>query len=194
LDDIQAEDCNIGVDRGTLFLLQNNIAVDYALGDFDSVTSEEFAEIRLMCKELNSCDPVNKDYSDTEMAVNWALTKKPSEIVILGAVGSRVDHTLANIHLLRKCLREGIACRIAGENEIYLVDKSLSVSSGHFTYVSVLPLTLRVAGVTLEGFQYPLNRATLHLGQSIGLSNKITEKKGRISVESGQLLVIKSKD
>jgi len=178
-----------------LFLLQNNIAVDYALGDFDSVTSEEFAEIRLMCKELNSCDPVNKDYSDTEMAVNWALTKKPSEIVILGAVGSRVDHTLANIHLLRKCLREGIACRIAGEkNEIYLVDKSLSVSSGHFTYVSVLPLTLRVAGVTLEGFQYPLNRATLHLGQSIGLSNKITEKKGRISVESGQLLVIKSKD
>lgn len=195
LEEVRAGDFIIGVDRGALFLLQNKIVVDYALGDFDSVTPEEFAAIREWCTEAVSCDPVAKDYTDSEMAVNWALARKPSEIVILGALGSRMDHSLANIHLLSRCLQEGIACRIVGEkNEISLVDKYTSVFSGLYTYVSILPLTFEVTGVTLEGFQYPLNRATLHLGQSIGISNNITEEVGKISVESGQLLVIKSKD
>lgn len=195
LEEIKPGDFIIGVDRGAWFLLQNKIMIDYALGDFDSVNPEEFAAIKAWCKGADSCDPVAKDYTDSEMAVNWALTRKPSEIIILGALGTRMDHNLANIHLLSKCLEEGINCKIIGErNEISLVDKYISVSCGRFTYVSILPLTFEVTGVTLEGFQYPLDRATLHLGQSIGISNKVTEKTGKISVESGQLLVIKSND
>lgn len=195
LEEIKPGDFIIGVDRGALFLMQNKIMVDYALGDFDSVTEEEFAAIKAWCREADSCDPVAKDYTDTEMAVNLALTRKPSEIVILGALGTRMDHNLANIHLLSKCLQAGITCRITGEkNEISLVGQDISVSRGNFAYVSILPLTGEVKGVTLEGFQYPLNLATLHLGQSIGISNKITGETGRISVESGKLLVIKSND
>lgn len=195
LEEIKNGDFLIGADSGALFLLKNKILVDYALGDFDSVTPEEFAAIKMWCQETSACDSVAKDYTDTEMALNWALTKNPSEIVIMGALGSRMDHNLANIHLLSKCMKEGISCRILGEkNEIYLVDKYACISSGHFTYVSVIPLSFEVTGVTLEGFLYPLNRATLCLGQSIGISNKITEETGIIKVESGQLLVIKSRD
>lgn len=195
LDEIRAGDFVIGVDRGVLFLLKNGIAVDYAMGDFDSVTPEEFAWIKLQCAEIAACDPVMKDYTDSELAVNWALARQPAEIVILGALGSRMDHTLANIHLLGRCRQEGIPCRIAGEkNEIAVIDRAASVSSGRFRYVSILPLTGEVTGVTLRGFRYPLNGATLRLGESIGISNVIVEETGQVSVESGMLLVIKSND
>lgn len=195
LEEIRSGDFIVGADRGALFLLQNKISVDYALGDFDSVTSEEFIAIKGWCQEAASCDPVEKDYTDSELAVIWALAQKPAEIVLLGVLGTRMDHSLANIHLLSKCLQKGISSRIVGEkNEIFLVDNDISISRGHYSYVSILPLTIEVTGITLEGFQYPLNRATLQLGQALGVSNKILGEIGKISVETGQLLVIKSED
>lgn len=187
----------LGTERGALFLLQNGMTPDLAIGDFDSVTVEERDEIKQRSRQFIDCDPVLKDYTDTEMAVEWAIRHKPREITLLGATGSRLDHTLANIHLLHKCDQVGIPCRIVNEkNELRLLSGTgeLTVQNGRFTYLSLLPLSMNVSGITLNGFRYPLERATLNIGQSLGISNILTGAEGQIQVESGQLLVIQSMD
>lgn len=195
LAEVRAGDFFLGVDRGALFLLRNNLQPHYAVGDFDSVTAEEFAEIRQRCGDLFCCDPVMKDHTDTELAFNWALEKKPGEIVLLGAMGTRFDHTLANVHLLHKGLKAEIPCRIIDEkNEVMIIDRRADVTGGRFTHISLLPFTAQVSGITLEGFQYPLHQAALSPGSSIGISNVLKGESGIISVGSGQLLVIKSMD
>lgn len=185
----------MGVDRGALFLLRNDLRPNYALGDFDSVSAEEYMEICQKCKEIVSFDAVLKDYTDTELAFNWALGKRPGAIILLGALGNRFDHSLANVQLLIKGLKKGIGCRIIGEkNEIVIIDNSATIVKGRFTNVSLLPLSAQVTGVTLEGFQYPLNNATLMMGNSLAISNALKEETGSIDIESGLLLVIKSMD
>lgn len=195
LEIIEAGDVIVGADRGALFLLRHGIRPDLAIGDFDSVSFEEYEEIQAGSDLLITCDPVMKDYSDTEMAFNWAVERRPESIIMLGALGSRFDHSLASIHLLRKAKQHGIQCKIVDEhNEIHLTDRRLEVRKGHFTACSLLPLTLEVTGITLAGFQYPLNNAKLDMGQSLGVSNVIIDEVAQITIDSGLLLVILSKD
>lgn len=195
LEDIREDDFLIGVDRGALFLVRHKRKPHLAIGDFDSVNTEELAEIQQQSDQFLTCDPILKDFTDTEMAFNWALERQPDEIVLLGVLGTRFDHTLANVHLLLKGLRAGILCRIIDEkNEVMLIDRPISVSKGRYSHLSLLPLTEQVTGITLEGFQYPLDNATLRIGDSLGISNVLLGKQGTIQVESGQLLVIKSMD
>ncbi len=110
----------------------------------------------------------------------------------------RLDHTLTNIHLLSKAESRGIrAVLIDANNEIRLVSqvsKQLRVERKDYKYVSLIPLTDRVTGVTLEGFRYPLQDAELTFGESLGISNELIEHWGSIELKSGKLLVIQSKD
>ncbi|UFJ40253.1 thiamine diphosphokinase [Brevibacillus humidisoli] len=195
LDEVQEGDVLVGVDRGALFLLQHGIVPAYAVGDFDSVNEAERSQIEQQVASVASCDPVMKDLTDTEMAFRWALTQQPTEIILLGAVGSRLDHTLANLHLLVEAQKATVPCRIVDEkNEVLLVDGTAQIKKRRYRYVSLLPLSTQVTGITLEGFLYPLHRATLTIGQSLGISNELLGSHGTVSVESGQLLLIQSLD
>ncbi len=195
LAELKDEDLIVGADSGALFLVRHGIKPDIALGDFDSVSGEEMEQIRQYSKQLIACDPIMKDLTDTEMAFNWSLKMQPREMVLLGATGSRFDHTLANVHLLRRAAQRGIACKIVdASNEITLVTDEAVLRKSRFPYVSLLPLSMEVTGITLEGFQYPLERATLTLGQSLGVSNAIVSESARIRIANGLLLVIQSKD
>ncbi|MBR8661737.1 MULTISPECIES: thiamine diphosphokinase [Brevibacillus] len=195
LEEVEAGDCLVGVDRGALFLIRHGLRPRLSIGDFDSVTPEEWAEISAHSEEVRSCDPVLKDMTDTEMGFVWALDQGAQEIVLTGALGSRFDHTLANVHLLWKGLRSGVRCRIVdAANDIMLVDRELTLGPSRFPHISLLPLTPEVTGITLSGFQYPLEHATLRLGDTLGISNVLTADSGTISVASGCLLVIRSKD
>ncbi len=190
-------DIIIGADRGAVFLIRHGIKPDLALGDFDSITEEEWSLLVEANIAIERFDPVMKDYSDTELAFQRAAGMAPDEIVIVGALGTRFDHSLSNVHLLRKSLELGIRCRIVDDhNEIRLIDRELTIanSDGRYTYISLLPLSLTVTGVTLEGFQYPLDYATLEIGQSLAVSNKLIQPSGIIRINSGLLLVIQSRD
>lgn len=194
---IQPADLLVGADRGALFLVQNGFKPDIALGDFDSVSTEELEAIRRSSAILKSCDPIDKDYTDTELAFAWSLEQSPSEVILCGALGTRWDHSLANIHLLRQGLQAGISCRIVDDhNQIRLTgpEQPLSLSAEPYPYVSLLPLTLEVHGITLAGFQYPLTDASLTIGQSLGISNVLTEPVGSVTIKEGLLLVIQSSD
>ncbi|MEW6698186.1 MAG: thiamine diphosphokinase [Bacillota bacterium] len=195
LAEITEGDFLLGVDRGTLFLIENGCRPDLAMGDFDSVNAAEFSRIKLESKECQACEPVVKDETDTEMAFNWALTQNPREILLLGVLGCRFDHTLANVHLLAKALQAGIPCRIVDEkNEILLINDAAVIRKDRFRQISLLPLTGRVTGITLTGFQYPLHQATLTLGHSLGISNILQDETGKVEIATGQLLIIKSMD
>jgi len=188
-------DLLVGADRGALHLVRSGYRPQLSLGDFDSVTPEELAEIRSGSEEFTACDPVDKNWTDTELAYTWALERSPSEIILLGALGTRLDHTLANIHLLRKGAEAGIRSRIIDDhNDIELVRDRIEITAGPYAQVSLLPLTTEVTGITLTGFQYPLENATLQIGQSLGISNVLQAGQGSISIRSGLLLVIRSRD
>ncbi len=195
LQEVRPDDILVGVDRGALFLVQQGVKPEIAIGDFDSVSAEELQLIQAQVSDLQTCDPVWKDWTDTEMAFHWAVQQAPSEIVLLGALGTRFDHSFANIQLLVKAVQAGITCRILDEkNEVILLDRSGSVRKSDFTHVSLLPLSKEVTGITLSGFRYPLHQATLRWGDSLGISNVLMEDVGTIEVADGYLLVIKSKD
>jgi thiamine pyrophosphokinase len=193
VESILPGDYLIGADRGALFLVERGIRPDLALGDFDSVTVEERERIRTSAAEFRDFDPVAKDWTDTELAFHTALDMRPHEILLLGALGSRFDHSLANVHLLRRGLEMGVPAVILDEsNEIRLVNREVVLEKSRFPYVSLLPLTLKATGITLTGFRYPLNNAELAIGQSLGISNELISSRGTVAVSDGLLLVIRS--
>lgn len=195
LAEIRQADITIAADNGALFLLRHGIAIDYAVGDFDSVSSEDKDRIEAASRSYQAYDPVDKDYTDTELAFQMALELQPSRLTLVGVTGSRFDHTLANVHLLVRALQQQIPCCIVDEfNRIYVTDSELVLHRlPEYSYCSLLPLSESAKGITLIGFQYPLHEAQLTIGQSLGISNVLLEDKGIITVHSGMLLVIMSK-
>ncbi|SDT54973.1 thiamine pyrophosphokinase [Paenibacillaceae bacterium GAS479] len=193
---LRPDDYIIGADAGALFLVRSGICPDLSLGDFDSVTEEEMEEIIRGTREMASFDPIDKNYTDTELALMRAIERKPSSILIFGALGSRFDHSLANVHLLRKAAECGCATVIEdASNRIQLIQggQTLTIQRSELLpHVSLLPLSEEVQGIDLEGFQYPLHDATLHIGQSLGISNVLAGDVGTIRLSKGWLLVMET--
>ncbi|HEY2491668.1 MAG TPA: thiamine diphosphokinase [Paenibacillus sp.] len=196
LNEIQQNDFIIGADRGALFLIEHGLQPDISVGDFDSITVEEKKKVKSYSGGIISCDPIDKALSDTELAFEIALKEQPEQILLIGGTGTRLDHTLANIQMLKLSLEHNTSCVILDANNyITITNSTIEVQQRkEYTYVSLLPLSLEVTGVTLKGFEYPLTNATLTLGHSLGVSNRLTADKGTVSIEDGLLLVIQSKD
>ena len=154
----------MGADAGALFLVRSGRRPRLSLGDFDSIGADEEDEVRRFSEEVASFDPVDKNYTDTELALRRAMEWAPESILLLGATGTRLDHTLANIHLLRLASEAGINTAIEdADNRIRLLSpgQSLEVNAGGYEHVSLLPLSMETSGINLTGFKYPLNDASL---------------------------------
>jgi thiamine pyrophosphokinase len=194
-DLLDEEDFIIGADHGALFLISHGYTPDIAVGDFDSVSPEALQDIEYKSKKTITCDAVNKDLTDSEMALDIAMDQQPDSILLLGVTGTRIDHSLASIQMMTRALQRQINCYVMDtHNYITLTGSQAVINDLGYTYVSLLPLTPEVSGITLEGFQYPLTNATLKLGQSLGVSNKLISSSGTVNIRSGLLLIIQSKD
>ena len=115
----------------------------------------------------------------------------------MGALGRRMDHALANIHILKDALEANIPCQMIDEhNRIYLINKEMALEKDkvYGKYVSLIPLTSTVEGLTLAGFKYPLHDYTLPIGTSLGISNEIVTDTAHIEMKNGILIVIESRD
>lgn len=126
-----------------------------------------------------------------------AIELKSYKITILGALGKRMDHAIANIHILKDALEANIHCQILDRyNRIYLINKSIQLEKDkvYGKYVSLIPLTSTVEGLTLTGFKYLLNDYTLTIGTSLGISNEIVTDTAYIEMKNGILIVIESRD
>ncbi len=180
----------IGVDRGVEELLKSKIAMDIAIGDFDSIENKELLQSDLV-KEINKLNPI-KDISDTHAAVEYATSKKPDEIYILNATGTRMDHTLSNISLLREISEKGIEAFIVDSHNRIRFGKRNNFIKKEYDYVSVIPLEEKIK-VSTVGFLYEVKDLELNYSQSRFLSNELKEDKASIEIE-GRALIIESRD
>lgn len=186
----------IAADKGLTAADRLNIPLDFIVGDFDSVSEAVLAKYRKKSTPIETF-PTEKDKTDTQIAIELALMHKPTGIDVIGATGNRQDHVLANMHLLLLPLQLGIeACILDQNNKIYLKKENFTMkrSLQFGDYVSLLPFTERVSGLTLQGFKYPLDQVTLLSGNSLGISNEVKEEEARVEWTEGILLVIEARD
>ena len=192
----RTDDFIIAADRGLNCLNRIGIVPDEILGDYDSV-SDELVEAYKKTGVPVLRYKAEKNVTDTEAAMNFALDSGTDEIVILGACGGRLDHFMSVVQGLYYALERGVPSSIADpENRIMLIDGPFTLQKKNTfgKYVSLLPFTSEVRDITLTGFKYPLDDYLLKKGCSIGVSNEIVSDEARISFTEGILILILSDD
>lgn len=186
----------IGVDKGLEYLDRLGIVPDLAVGDFDSANTDTKEKY----KSLNNTILLNpiKDATDTQVAVTEAIKLEPESIIIFGATGGRADHFLGNLGLLKICLDNGIddTFIIDKNNRIRIINKNtvLQKKDLYGDFISLIPFTDEVKGVTLEGFKYSLNEGTFIKEDTLGISNELIKEEGLIKIKSGSLLLLETRD
>lgn len=187
----------IAVDGGLEAAKELGIIPDVIVGDFDTVRSEILSYYRKMEHIIWEVHQPEKDDTDTELAIKRALAMNCSHITLLGATGGRLDHMIGNIHLLFPCLQKGTYAEIVDpQNRLYLIDGEhiFRKDAVWGKYISFLPLTQEVKGITLKGFKYPLTDRDIFIGTSLCISNELVEEKGRITLSDGVLITVESHD
>lgn len=186
----------IGIDRGMEFLYEQNLTPDLLVGDFDSAcieTKEHYKELGIPIRQYIP----EKDATDMEIGVRAALKMGAEEIAVLGATGTRIDHMLGNIQVLMIPLQKGVeAYLLDAHNRIRLLSggRILKREQMFGKYISFLPLTTKVEGLTLTGFKYPLEQYTMTSDNSLGISNEIIAEKAEVSFQKGILIMIEADD
>jgi thiamine pyrophosphokinase len=184
----------IACDKGLEACNDMNLMPDVIIGDFDSADINIVEQYRDKTEFIQL--DVHKDYTDTHVAVNYAVEAGCDRLVLLGATGTRLDHTWANVGLLKICVDNNIEGFIIDEhNRITMINKKYTLNKAEkYDYVSLIPYSEYVSAVTLTGFEYPTEEFTFRLGESIGVSNVITDDSATIHLKSGYLIVIESHD
>ncbi len=182
-------------DSGLLQAFNAGLVPDAVIGDMDSLEEAGFDRKRLPEGILWIKAPREKDETDTALCMEYALTQGCDELIIVGGLGGRLDHTLANLQNMVGFSHKGALVRLLDQNNSVhiLTDHSMTLSSLPGYAVSVLSWTPVSSGVTLTGMAYPLTDATLTQDFPLGVSNEITGSYATIQVRHGTLLVICSK-
>ncbi|MBP2620665.1 thiamine diphosphokinase [Streptococcus panodentis] len=197
LDDFSLDfDVLVGVDRGSLFLLEQGVCPDLAVGDFDSVSEQELLRIKAAAKEVIQAQPEKND-TDLELAVLACFERYPdASLTIFGAFGGRLDHALANVFLPSN---EKIApymqqlSLLDAQNRLTYVPQGrheIKPTAG-MRYLAFLPAEDTV--LTIEGAKYPLNEQNFFF-KKVYASNEFIDEPLFLEVASGYAVVIYSRD
>jgi thiamine pyrophosphokinase len=187
----KADDLTIAADSGYHTAKALGERVDLLLGDFDSigqVPRDENMEIRQV--------PAEKDYTDTQLAVEIAIEHGVEEIIIIGGLSGRLDHTLSTLAVLEDLHGRGVYASITdGQSRArYIKSTSTLIARSAYKYLSLIAVDEVVKGVDIEGCKYPLKRATLRRRNQFAVSNEITGNVAFIAVKKGGVYVIESRD
>lgn len=176
----------ICADGGYDHAKKHGIVPDILLGDLDSIKTE--SEIKTIVY------PAEKDETDSEIALKFAIDNGYLDIVMTGVTGTRLDHTLNNIFLLKTAKELGANAVIVDDNnEIYYVDGKFRFSGEAGGFFSVIPISADIC-VSIENAKYEIFKTRIAFGESRGISNEFLEGECVITVEDGAALVIKSED
>ena len=186
-------DMLVAADGGAESLDRVGRRPDLLIGDLDS-TGPALVERLAMSAVRVERHPVDKEASDTELALRAAIDAGADEIVLLGAIGGdRLDHELANVLLLADPALAGREVRLVhAGNTVRVVrsGESLVVGGRIGDLVTLLPIGGEATGITTDGLRWPLDAATLRMGRSRGLSNEIVAAPASVRLGSGVLLVV----
>ncbi|MHA1675211.1 MAG: thiamine diphosphokinase [Promethearchaeota archaeon] len=172
----------IAVDKGLEFAAEKNLRVDLILGDFDSVSTEILHQYPNVPMKSH---PTNKDLSDTEIAIDYALDGDFSRIFCLNMIGGRLDHDLFNRLILLKSPGKIWLISSQGILVALLPKTQYTFDIPDRTTFSLIPM-VQCSGVNLKGCDYPLHNADLEIS-TLSLSN-VSQGKMTIQFQSGHLI------
>ena len=180
----------ICADGGYCHAAALGIVPDMIIGDCDS------CEIPYPKEVSHRIYPSEKDETDTELCLNWAIEQGCQEVLILGGLGGRLDHEFAHFNLLLNGLNRGVQVRLRNEqNEIFMRNTPFSIEAGDKKYVSFFPYGGNVEGFSIKGLKYELAPMTLTCDMVRTACNEfLPGKKGEISFQNGNVLVMLCRD
>lgn len=193
---MQKCDYLICCDGGMKHFYNCDIVPDIIIGDLDSAESSiisYFEGIGVVFEKF----PCKKDFTDMELGLRYAVQKGACEIFVFGGIGSRLDHSLANAHILKFAEENGVRAWLINEKNFLTVvgdEREIEVYDRKGSFVSLIPLTSEVLGVYTKGLEYCLSGETMKIGSSLGISNVALEPPFFVAVERGFLFVIIAED
>ncbi len=176
----------IGVDEGAYVALKNNVPIDIAIGDFDSINEDKLSYIESKTKVIK----LSKEKNETDTEAALALCKDATKIIILGGIqGKRIEHFIANLILMSAHPHLEM---LDNNSHIYIMDSSFSIRKNEYKFISFF--ALRETFISLEGFRYPLNNYYLKSNDPLTISNELQSERGVVTLKGGKVLVIQSKE
>ena len=186
-------DIRIAVDSGIEFYYRYKKLPEMVLGDFDSISKDGKEFISDERIETSSFPP-EKDYTDLELGIEYLAEKGCRKIVILGAVGDRIDHSLANLFMMVRFYKKGIDLILKNNlMKIQVVEEEIEIQKD-YKFLSVVPVSQEGIEITLEGFYYPLKNHPVEMGSTLAVSNFLTGERGRIKISKGTGFVIETNE
>ncbi|MCB0118069.1 MAG: thiamine diphosphokinase [Anaerolineales bacterium] len=182
---IRSDDFILCADGGTRHALALGLIPDLIIGDMDSLPATFNLKPETFIRF-----PTDKNETDLELAIDHALTLKPDQILILAALGGRMDQTLANITLLSNFQLATFDIRITdGVEEIFFCRDQAKVEGRSGDIVSLIPWQGEVTGIFTENLRWHLHHETLYPDKTRGISNEMTADVATVSITSGLLLI-----
>lgn len=186
---LHAADWVIAADGGANSCVRLGRVPNVVVGDFDSITKKNLVNFKKNKFTKVIYDP-DQNKTDLELAIKILNKLKPKQATILGVLGDRFDHTLANIITLDKINKKINLKIVAKDHEIHLPAKKIIIKGKIGEIISVIPLT-KVKGLTYSGLKWPLKKAKVDFGW-IGIRNQLVGAQAQISLISGKILIIKT--
>ena len=195
---VHADDFILAADGGTHNALALGYTPNLIIGDLDSISDEERGKLALSSVEgMKEAGvqviqfPRDKNETDLELAIQHAAEMQPEQIVIVGALGGRLDQTLGNIALLSDFRLSTLDLRLDdGVEEIYFCLDQAEVHGRSGELVSLIPWGVPVEGVRTDGLRWPLSDETLYPDKTRGISNELLGEQATVRIRSGLLLVV----
>ena len=187
---IRPEDFILCADGGTRHALALGLTPNIVIGDLDSVTDEERRKMKEWGVAVIEFSR-DKNETDLELAIQHALTLNPQEIIIIGALGGRLDQTLGNIALISNL--QPATCNLKlndGLEEVFFCHDHAEVNGAAGDIVSLIPWQGEVTGILTHGLKWVLQNETLYPHKTRGISNEMTGDTATIKIKSGLLLVV----
>jgi thiamine pyrophosphokinase len=187
---LHPDDYIICADGGTRHALALGLQPNLIIGDMDSTDKAQLQELKQAGVEIELF-PRDKNETDLELAINRAIELEPKQIVIVAALGGRLDQTLGNIALLADVRLATLDIRLdEGVEEIFFCRNQVQVEGWRGDLVSLIPWGEPVHGIRTQGLKWALNNETLYPDKTRGVSNEMISESASIEIKSGLLLIV----
>ncbi|HIE37724.1 MAG TPA: thiamine diphosphokinase [Anaerolineales bacterium] len=187
---LRPDDLVVAADGGAAHARALGVTPYVVIGDLDSLEPDLRAELAEAGAQFLTRSPA-KDETDLELALLYAVRQGAEEVLILGALGGRIDQTVANLLLLAHPALAGVRVRvIEGAQTAFLIRDEALIEGRPGDTVSLIPLGGDARGVTAEGLRWPLREGTLRFGPARGVSNILLGRQARVHVREGMLLCV----
>lgn len=185
----------IVADGGAKLLKKYELKADLLLGDLDSIDRETLCYVKENNIEIKKF-PAKKDFTDTALCIDYLLEEDYKDIVILGALGTRLDHELANLYKLKMLYKLGVSAKIVDDNNevIYVEEGEYEFESSDKKYFSLINAGDKMS-FTTKGLYYEVENLEINvMNPSRAVSNEMLGDKAKIKINFGAAFIIESKD